>query len=575
VTLTRKLLVSYLAVVVVAGAVLVIAADRALRSRLTDETRRELEREAAWLAEAATGRTPLQLDTLVHRLGAVTGRRLTVIARDGVLLADSDFPHDQLASLENHATRPEFAAALAGRTGTDLRRSTSTGHWELKVAVKYPGGAVRVSSPLPQVDAVVRRAQGAVLLGAAVALAFAALLALGFSAGVARPLVRLRNAAQAIARGERPAIDARGSDEVGDLARALRTMEEDLGTRLADLEHERSETAALIGAMVEGVVACDARGRVTTLNPAARQLLGVTPQEGMPSALELFRNRAGREAVERTLAGSTTAALEVEADGRAMLLSGRALAGGGAVFVIHDVTEMKRLEKVRRDFVGNVSHELKTPLTVVRGYAETLLNDDPPPEQRRRFLETMLANARRMQHLVDDLLDLSRIESGAWRPELADVPLEPLVAEVWASLREAAAAARLEFQATVAPEAASVRADPEALRQVLLNVLDNALRYTGTGGRIEVRAAREEEWLRIEVRDTGVGIPGEHLPRIFERFYRVDAARSRELGGTGLGLAIVKHLVEAHGGRVEAESALGVGTTVRLRFPVLSAAPNS
>jgi signal transduction histidine kinase len=567
VTLTRKLLLSYLAVVAVASGTLVVAADRMMRHRLTDEARSELEREALYLAETARGAGALALDSLVHRLGRETSRRLTIIDERGVVIADSDFPRDQLGTLENHASRSEFAAALAGRTGADLRLSVSTGRWELKVAAPYPGGAVRVSSPLPQVDALVERAQGAVLLGAALALATGLILALGFASGVARPLVRLRDAAQAIARGAQPVIDVRGRDEVGDLARALRTVDENLGTRLAELERERSETAALISAMVEGVVACDARGRVTTLNPAAQQLLGISLHEGMPSALELFRHRAAREAVERTLAGVTTAAVEVEADGRAMLLSGRALVGGGAVFVIHDVTDMKRLEKVRRDFVGNVSHELKTPLTVVRGYAETLLKDDPPPEERRRFLETMLANARRMQHLVDDLLDLSRIESGAWRPEPADVPLEPLVAEVWASLREAAAA-RLEFHATVAPEVATVRADPEALRQVLLNVLDNAVRYTGTGGRIEVRAAREDEWLRIEVRDTGVGIPGEHLPRIFERFYRVDAARSRELGGTGLGLAIVKHLVEAHGGRVEAESALGIGTTIHLRFPV-------
>lgn len=566
-TLTRRLLLSYLAVVAVASGTLVVAADRLMRHRLTDEARSELEREALYLAETARGADALALDSLVHRLGRETSRRLTIIDERGVVIADSDFPRDQLGTLENHASRPEFAAALAGRTGADLRLSVSTGRWELKVAAPYPGGAVRVASPLPQVDALVERAQGAVLLGAALALATGLILALGFASGVARPLVRLRDAAQAIARGAQPVIDVRGRDEVGDLARALRTLDENLGTRLAELERERSETAALISAMVEGVVACDARGRVTTLNPAAQQLLGVSPHEGMPSALELFRHRAAREAVERTLAGATTAAVEVEADGRAMLLSGRALVGGGAVFVIHDVTDMKRLEKVRRDFVGNVSHELKTPLTVVRGYAETLLKDDPPPEERRRFLETMLANARRMQHLVDDLLDLSRIESGAWRPEPADVPLEPLVADVWASLREAAAAARLEFEATVTPEATTVRADPEALRQVLLNVLDNAVRYTGTGGRIEVRAARDDAWLRIEVRDTGVGIPGEHLPRIFERFYRVDAARSRELGGTGLGLAIVKHLVEAHGGRVGAASTLGRGTTIRIELP--------
>jgi signal transduction histidine kinase len=566
-TLTRKLLASYLAIAAVAGGVLVLAADRALRHRLTAEARLELEREAQLLTAVAAGADRGGLDSLVHRLGGETGRRLTVINRRGVVIADSDFPADQLGTLENHATRPEFAAALGGHTGSDLRRSVSTGHWELKVAVPYRDGAVRVSSPLPQVDALVRRAQGAVLLGAGVALAVGILLAAGFSAGVARPLVQLRDAAQAIARGEHPPIDARGRDEVGDLARALRTVDENLTTRLAELEHERAETAALIGSMVEAVIACDARGEVVTVNPAARELFGLAEAAVIPPVRELFRQRAALEAVEAALAGRTATAVEVALDRRTVLLSGRALAGGGAVFVLHDVTDLKRLENVRRDFVANVSHELKTPLTVVRGYAETLLKDEPAPDVRRGFLETMLANARRMQQLIDDLLDLSRIESGAWRPEPAEVALEPLVAEVWAALRERAEAAGLTFRTAVAPEAATVRADPEALRQVLSNLLDNAVHYTGAGGSIEVRAARDAAAVRIEVADTGVGIPGEHLPRIFERFYRVDPARSRELGGTGLGLAIVKHVVEAHGGRALAESRLGAGTTIRIEFP--------
>jgi signal transduction histidine kinase len=319
--------------------------------------------------------------------------------------------------------------------------------------------------------------------------------------------------------------------------------------------------------MVEGVVACDARGEVVALNPAARELFALADPATVPPVRELFRHRAAREAVEAALAGGTAGPLEVVLDRRTVLLSGRALAGGGAVFVVHDVTALKRLESVRSDFVANVSHELKTPLTVLRGYAETLLKDDPQAEVRRDFLDKLLSHSRRMQALIDDLLDLSRIESGAWRPEPGDVALEPLLEEVWATLAARAEAGGVTFHAAVAPEAASVRADPEALRQVLLNVLDNAVRYTERGGRVEVRAAREAGALVLEIADTGIGIAGEHLPRIFERFYRADPARSRELGGTGLGLAIVKHLVEAHGGRVSATSTLGRGTTIRIQLP--------
>ena len=572
--LTRKLLASYLAVVATSGVVLVIGADWSLRSRLTREAGLELEREVAYLAAAVGTRRGPALDTLVLRVTRATERRLTVIDTGGHVIADSDFPDSVLVSLENHRTRPEFRAALRGEVGRDYRRSVSTGRWELKVAAPIPGGAVRVSAPVPQVDAVVRDAQTAVLLGALVAAVVAVLLALGFTRSVTRPLVRLRDAAQAIARGERPVVDTRGGDELGDLARTLRGLEESLAERIGALERERSETAALVAAMVEGVVACDARGAVVTANPAARRMLGFRPDEPLPLLTETFRQRSAQEAIAGALAGTTTQGLEVEFERRRLLFSAQPLQGGGAVFVLHDLTAVRRLEAMRRDFVANVSHELKTPLTVVRGYAETLLGEEPAPEVRRSFLTSILVNAGRMQRLVDDLLDLSRIESGAWTPRPEPVALGPLAGQVWTEVARASNAEDRAFTLEIPADAAEVAADPQALRQVLSNVLENAARYTPAGGSVAVRARRQRGDVVIEVADTGPGIPGEHLPRIFERFYRVDAARSRELGGTGLGLAIVKHLVEAHGGRVEAESRLGAGTTIRVTLPaaVLAAA---
>jgi len=563
--LPGKLFVSYVVLVAASTTTLVVASDRSLRSRLMREATAEVTRETALLARAVGGLRGPALDTLVRELGRATGRRLTVIDTTGVVIADTDFPTAELSTLENHASRPEFREALAGRTGTDLRHSVSTGRWELKVAMPVSGGAVRVSTPLPQVDAVVSDAQNAVLLGGLFALAVGVVLALGFARSVARPLVRLRDSAQAIARGERPAVDTRGRDEVGDLARALRSIDENLSGRMDELERERSETAALVASMVEGVIAADASGAVTTLNPASRRLLRLAPEGPAPPALELFRQRQAHEAVERALRGIETAGLEIELDDRTALLSAHPLPGGGAVLVLHDVTGQKHLETVRRDFVANVSHELKTPLTVIRGYAETLAGEDVPPDVRRDFLEKVLANARRMQQLVDDLLDLSRIESGAWSPRPERLALAPLVQEVWSALKPRADAARLTLSTRVGD--ATLFADPQAARQVILNVLDNSVRYTPAGGHVSVTAAVEPGALRLEISDTGVGIPGEHLPRIFERFYRVDPARSRELGGTGLGLAIVKHIVEAHGGRVEAASTLGSGTTIRVRFP--------
>jgi signal transduction histidine kinase len=575
-TLTRKLLVSYLAVVFVSGAVLVAGADRFLRQRLTQEADAELEREVTYFAAAVpVAARGAPLGATVARLAASTGRRLTVIDSAGHVLADSDFPDSVLATLENHRSRPEFQAALRGAVGRDFRRSASTGRREFKVAVPVPGGAVRVSAPVPQVDAVVREAQGAVLIGALFAAAAAVLLAFGFAHSVTRPLVRLRDAAQAIGRGERPVVDSRGEDEVADLARALRGLEESLAERIGALERERSETAALVAAMVEGVIASDARGVVVTCNPAARRMLGFRPDEPLPPVAEVLRPRVAQAAIAGALAGTPTQSLEVDVGARTLLLSAQPLQGGGAVFVVHDLTEIRRLEVVRRDFVANVSHELKTPLTVVRGYTETLLGDEPPAEVRRSFLSIILANAARMQRLVDDLLDLSRIESGGWTPQRERVALGPQIDQAWADVTRANAAGDRAFTVELAPDAAEVEADPQAVRQVLGNILDNAARYTPAQGAVTVRARRRERSVVLEVSDTGPGIPSEHLPRVFERFYRVDAARSRELGGTGLGLAIVKHLVEAHGGHVEAESRLGVGTTIRVTFPAPAAAPTA
>jgi two-component system phosphate regulon sensor histidine kinase PhoR len=548
VTLTRKLLVSYLAVVVTSGAVLVAGADRFLRQRLTREAGAELEREAAYLAAAVRVASPsAQLDSTVARLARSTARRLTVIDSAGHVVADSDFPDSVLATLENHRSRPEFQAAL--------RRKS------------------RPTAPVPQVDAVVREAQGAVLIGALLAAAAAVLLAVGFARSVTRPLRRLRDASQAIARGERPVVDTRGDDEVGDLARALRGLEESLAERIGALERERSETAALVAAMVEGVIACDARGAVVTSNPAARRMLGFRDGEPLPRVAEVLRPRAAQAAIAGALAGTPTQALEVDVGARTLLLSAQPLQGGGAVLVVHDLTEIRRLEVVRRDFVANVSHELKTPLTVVRGYAETLLGDEPPADVRRSFLSIILASAARMQRLVDDLLDLSRIESGGWTPQPERVALGPQVEQAWEDVTRANTSGDRAFTVDLAPDAAEVEADPQALRQVLGNILDNAARYTPARGAVTVRARRSDRSVVIEVSDTGPGIPSEHLPRVFERFYRVDSARSRELGGTGLGLAIVKHLVEAHGGRVEAESRLGVGTIVRVTLPAPTAIP--
>lgn len=432
---------------------------------------------------------------------------------------------------------------------------------ELVLPSRLPAGL-----PAEQRDAAIGAVRRVILLAGLVAAVPAVLLAWLAGRALGRPVEEAAAAVRRIAEGEPPRFPRPPQPEAAALIAALRAMHERLEARFAALQRGQAEAEALVHAMVEGVIAGDRAGRVTTANPAARRLLGYPAEGPMPDLPVLFRQKPAREAVAAALGGEAVPDREVELDGRTCLLSARALPGGGAVVVLHDLTAIRRLEAVRRDFVTNVAHELKTPLTSIAGYAETLLADAPEGSVPHRFLETILQNARRMQELVDDQLDLSRIESGAWRPAPEPVPAGALLREAWAPF-ETASRGRLGFRIEIEPGAEILPVDRGALRQVLANLFENARRHTPAGGTVTARVAPDGEGLLLTVTDTGSGIASEHLPRIFERFYRADPSRSRAGGGSGLGLAIVKHLVEAHGGRVWATSALGEGTTIGCWFP--------
>lgn len=398
------------------------------------------------------------------------------------------------------------------------------------------------------------------------ALAAAVLLSLLAARSITRPISELRDVTRALAAGDlsaRPTLA--GREEIGELATAVRRLAEEFAARINALESEDALLAALIDSLNEGVIAVNARQQVVRINAAGRRLLSA--RDDVPFPVDrLPRDRPLHVAIQDTLRGSSTDLLELEIGGRLVSLTARPLAGGGAVMAFFDLTPVRRLETVRRDFVANVSHELKTPLTIIGGFAETLASDDPPAARRREFAEMIRSNARRMQRLVDDLLDLSRIESGGWIPNPVVVDARAIIADVAAQLRDAASTNDTSLRIEVDEDGSSVRADRTALRQILANLLENALRHAA-GGTVTVRTKRREAGVAVEVEDTGPGIPAEHLPRVFERFYRVDTGRARATGGTGLGLAIVKHLVEAHGGHVGADSAVGRGTTFRVYFP--------
>ena len=565
-TFVRRLVLGSVLILVLTVAVLFWSAERSLRRDLEHEIAQTLENEAKLVGQALPADS-LSWQAVVHRLGGQVRHRMTVIDRQGRVRADSDFPVEPLPAIENHGQRPEIRAALGGRTGVAQRRSATVGKAFLYVAIGGGPGAIRVAADLEQVDQVVGRAQSAVAHAALIALLVGSIFALAAGRSISEPLTTISAAAGAIAAGTPPRFPRSGIPEIDALVQALRQMHQQLGDRFDQLRQEQAETSAVLESMVEAVIAADSRGRTVTANSAARTLLGYGSTEELPDLPGLFRVKAAREVVDAVLQGRTIESRELEIDSRTVLLNARPLPTGGAVLVIHDVSELRRLEAVRRDFVANVSHELKTPLTSILGYAETLLSDSPEPAMAHRFLATIIENSRRMQRLVDDLLDLSRIEGGRWQPQQLALDLRQVVNDVWNELEERAHAAGVELGVEVEPEAETLRADHDALHQVLMNLFENSLRYTPPGGKIVCRSRAEENGIALSVTDNGSGIPLEHLPRIFERFYRADQSRSRTEGGTGLGLAIVKHLVEAHGGKVSAESERGAGTTVTCWFP--------
>jgi two-component system phosphate regulon sensor histidine kinase PhoR len=566
VTVARRLVLGTVVILILTVLILLWGAERSLRRDLEGDIAGSLEREARLIREAlppdSTG-----WDDAVHRLALENGHRLTLIDRTGRVRADSDFPPGPLPAIENHAGRPEVRAALAGQPGVATRRSETVGRLLMYVAVPGGPGVIRVAANLAQVDEIVRRAQGAVAGAALLALLVGTVLALVAGRSIAQPLAGIAGAARAIAAGAAPRFPRSGISEIDVLVQSLRQMHQQLGDRFDELRREQAESAALVESMVEGVIAADGRGHIVTANPAARRLLGYGPTGSLPELPALFRVKAAREVVDVVLEGRAIQDRQLEMDGRVLLVNARPLPAGGAVLVLHDLTEVRRLENVRRDFVANVSHELKTPLTSISGYAETLLGDSADAATTQRFLGTILSNARRMQRLVDDLLDLSRIEAGRWQPNRTEVDVAAVARESWAALAGRAEVHHVELVLDVAPDATVVHADLDALRQIFTNLMDNSLRHTAAGGRITCLARRVAGAVSVAVRDNGTGITQDHLPRIFERFYRADSSRSRDEGGTGLGLAIVKHLVEAHGGRVYAESERGRGTTVTGVFP--------
>ncbi len=567
----QPLLAAFFGIVALLVLLVVILVDHGVRTRLIATYEDELSHELSlgqWAVQEAVGVAP---DSLAREVTASVGYGVTIIDTTGVVLGDSYSPPGQVPKEKNLRSRPEVAGALSGGVSFGERTSTAVGQDFLYAATmtRLDGRPVvlRLAAPMSVVNDAVAAIRAMVVLSGLVVLLLALLIAWGLGRSLRHALGDLARRARRLASGDFGQAGSAGTSvvELQDLGVAFDSLAGELEERFAELGHERDEMQTLIDCMGEGVIALTEDARLLKTNRAARALLQLPDAPPFAPISTLVRQPELREVLETSVVRPSQSG-EVQLGGRHLFVTSRTLDRGGAVTTFLDVSELRRLEQVRRDFVANASHELKTPLTAIRGFAETLLEGDPPEHLRQEFLGSIRKNTLRLQRMVDDLLDLTRLESGGWAARSEETSVAAVARETWEEMEGAAAAKQITF--SVEGEARAM-ADRQGLVQIFRNLLENSLRHTDEGGHIEVVVEPGDGRVQVRVIDDGEGIPSKALPRIFERFFRADASRARDFGGTGLGLAIVRHLVSAMGGTVDAQSELGRGTTIRFTLPAV------
>ncbi|HEV2690926.1 MAG TPA: ATP-binding protein [Bryobacteraceae bacterium] len=560
-----KMLAAAGIVVIIAAVTMDVTVRRVWESSLRDEIQRGLTARARLFANRVEIAHQESLQDITSQEALAAGARATVIDPTGQVLADSEA---DAKNMENHRGRKEFMAALAGNIGVDERRSHTIGVPYLYVAVPVSGGAVRMAYQLSDLEAASQRIHRALLLGSLIAFVIVMLLAALAAHYTARRLRRILRFAEQVSAGDLTArISATSLDEIGQVATALDKTARRVEESFLAVQTSQRQLETLLNSMQDAVIAVGADGRVQWANRGMERLVPRRARLNAP-VVETVRDpqflAAVRDATESKKIASARAGSIVP--GRSFDVTAAPLPGGGAVAVLRDLTETERVEKTRRDFIANVSHELRTPLTSIQGYTETLLDGTSENGHVREFLEIVRKNAARMSRLTEDLLTLARVESGEQRFDPQPTAPAELLNDAEESFREVARGQDMELTIEASLDT-PVNADREAIHQVFSNLIENAMKYAAAGKRILLGARSAERGVEFYVRDFGPGIPSEHLPRLFERFYRVDKARSRESGGTGLGLAIAKHIVLAHSGVIRAESELNHGSEFSFTLP--------
>lgn len=555
-----------------------------LQKRDLQELERSLTRQSVLIRELALPllADPVRLQEEVHKVAAGTDIRVTVIDPEGAVLADSSENPEQLSQMENHAIRPEVAAALRKETGMSIRYSMTLGTRMLYVAVPVLDrekvlGVVRTAMPITRVDEILASVRRPVLLTALFGILIVFAAGMLFSHRLTKRIRRITSVAERYARedwSEKILID--GKDELKMLANTMNQMAATLRSRIEDLESEKGKIAVILGHMNEGVIAVDRHKQVVLINPTAEKIFGVSASllRGK-SLIEVTRHPQIEKIADRAFQSRKTVSEEIQLSGETkktlrlsvVVLNEHARDIGG-ILVFHDMTELRRLENVRKEFVTNVSHELRTPLTVIKGFVETLLGGalKSPPEGER-FLKIISEETDRLGRLVEDILTLGEIEQRVALMKKDRIDLVPLLTVLLEQLQVRAEKNKLTVENRLPGKALIVSGDRDKLHQVFVNLIDNAIKFNSPGGKIILSADSKPEEVLITIEDTGTGIPEEAQSRIFERFFRADKARSKELGGTGLGLSIVKHIMEAHGGRISCQSVPGQGSRFSVFFP--------
>ncbi len=548
-----------------------ITVDLEVRARLIERL----------VAENLSAENISSLDTLSKEVGKSAVMRVTLIDPAGLVLGDS---HEDPARMDNHAGRPEIKIALSGNVGKSTRYSHTINEKLIYLAVPVfkkgkVSGIVRTSLPITFIDDALRSIEIKIAWAGLVIALLAALISLVVSRRISRPLEGMKRAAEEFAHGDLTRkISATDSFEISGLADALNKMAHQLDWRIRSVTEERNEREAILFSMIEGVFAVDAAERFISMNQAAADLIGVDPKKSKRKHIQaVVRNNDLQKFVKKALNSSEVVETDFVMGGvrerhlqaRGAVLKDASDNNIGAVIVLNDVTRLRQLENMRRDFVANVSHEIKTPITSIKGFVETLLAGAiNNPEDASRFLEIIARQVDRLNAIIDDLLSLSRLEhdSGRFAITLEKNGLKGVLQSSIEACQDRATKhnATIELNCDASLQA---KINPQLLEQAVINLVDNAIKYSGSEKRVRVSAEPQGNEIVILVRDWGFGIGKEHLPRLFERFYRVDKARSRDLGGTGLGLAIVKHIAQVHQGHVRAESVLGKGSVFSIHLP--------